>query len=132
MTTTASHQSGAGSAPAVTVGSALRDLLEATLHYVNGRLSQKTSGWADELDDYEETRGSVEQAGYEGVKATIQGHNPVWAAAKGAWAGASTELKVAVVLFIVLMLILAPVPTLLVGLALLIAAIVKSLQSGDR
>jgi hypothetical protein len=116
----------------VTFGSALRDLLEATLHVVNAKLSQKTGEWAGELEDYEATRGSGERAGYEGVKAHLQGRNPIWAAIKGAWGGASAELKFAAVLFLVLMLVLAPIPTLLVALGLLIAAIVKALRSNDQ
>ena len=122
----------AGSGTSVTAGSALRDVLEATLHTVNEKVSQKASKWAGELDDYEATQGSVEQAGYEGAKAEIQGRNPIWAAIAGAWAGASTNLKLATVLFLVLMLLLAPIPTLLITLGLLIAAIVKAVRSDDR
>jgi hypothetical protein len=128
LTTTASHQAGG----TTTASSALRDVLEATLHYANGKLSQKTDGWAGELDDHEATQGSAEQAGYEGAKAQVQGRNPIWAAIKGAWAGASVELKLAAVLLVVLMLVLAPIPMLLIGLGLLIAAIVKAVRSDDR
>ncbi|MDT4924834.1 MAG: hypothetical protein QOG01_2547 [Pseudonocardiales bacterium] len=131
---TASHTSGATRAkPAsTTAGSALRDVLEATLHYVNGKLAQKTEGWVAELDDYEATRGSAEQAGYEGAKAELQGRNPIWASIKGAWAGASGPLKLAAVLFLVLVFVLAPVPTLLVLLGLLVAALIKAVQAADR
>jgi hypothetical protein len=132
MTTTASHHASAKSAAPVTAGSAFRDVLGATLHYLDGKLSRKADDLAGKLDDYEATRGSVEQAGYEGVKAELQGQNPIWAALKGAWAGASAELKVAAVLFLVLLVVLAPVPMLLLGLALLIAAIVKATRSDDR
>lgn len=128
MTTTASHQAGARSATSTTAGSALRDVLEATLQFVNGKLSQK----AGDLDDYEASRGSAEQAGYQGAKAGLQGRNPIWAAIKGAWAGASAEVKLAAVLLLVLLLVLAPVPTLLVALGLLIAAIVKAVRSDNR
>jgi hypothetical protein len=129
MAATASHRAGARSAPSTTAGSALRDVLEASLHMVNEKLSHRAGQWVGDLDDYEATRGPAEQAGYEGIKAGLQGRNPLWAAIKGAWAGAGTELRVAAVLFLVLVLVLAPVPTLLVGLGLLIAAIVKAVQS---
>jgi hypothetical protein len=132
MAATASHEAGARSATPTTAGSALRDVLEASLHFVNGKLSQKTAGWAGELDDREATQGSGEQAGYEGVKAEIEGRNPIWAAVKGAWAGASPKIKVAAVLLLVLMVVLAPIPMLLIALGLLIAAIVKAARSDDR
>jgi hypothetical protein len=132
---TASHtRSGAtGAHPAsTTAGSALRDVLEASLHYVNGKLAQKTQRWAAELDDYETTRGPAEQAGYEGVKAELQGGNAIWAAAKGAWAGASGNLKLAAVLILILFLVLAPVPTLVLIVGVLIAALIKAIQAADR
>jgi hypothetical protein len=131
---TASHTSGAtGANPAsTTAGSALRDVLEASLHYVNGRLEQKTQRWAGELDDYETTRGPAEQAGYESAKAELQGRNAIWAAIKGAWAGASGNLKLAGVLVLILFLVLAPVPALLLILGVLIAALIKAIQAADR
>jgi hypothetical protein len=74
----------------------------------------------------------VEQAGYEGAKAKLQGRNPIWPAIKGAWAGADRNRKVAAVLVLVLFLVLAPVPTLLLVLGVLIAALVKAIQAADR
>ena len=70
-----------------------------------------------------------------GVVTAGKGANPVWAAAKGAWAGAGTKLKVEVVVGLVLALLLGPVVLVLALLALLIAAIVKAIRdaigSGD-
>jgi hypothetical protein len=132
MANAVSGHPGARTATSTTAGSALRDVLEATLHHLNGKLARKTDEWAGELDDYEATRGSAEQAGYEGAKAEVQGRNPIWAAIKGAWAGASAELKLAAVLLLVLMLVLAPVPTLLLALGLLIATIVRAVRHDDR
>jgi hypothetical protein len=129
-----SHASDAGGAhPASTdVGSALRDVVDASLHYVNGKLAQKIERWAGELDDYEATRGPVEQAGYEGVKAKLLGRNPTWPAIKGAWAGADRNRRLAAVFVLVLVLVLAPVPTLLLILGVLIAALIKAIQAADR
>ncbi|HEX3336077.1 MAG TPA: hypothetical protein VHS54_06405 [Jatrophihabitans sp.] len=128
------HTSGASRAePAATAaGSALRDVLEASLHYLNGKVAQKTERWAAQLDEQEATRGSAEQAGYEGIKAGLQGRNPIWAAIKGAWAGASGPLKLVAVLFLVLVLVLAPVPTLLLVLGLLITVVIKAIQATNR
>jgi hypothetical protein len=134
MSMTASHTSDATRATpgSTTAGSALRDVLEASLHYVNGKLAQKTQRWAGELHDYEPTRGPAEQAGYEGAKAKLQGRNAIWAAIKGAWAGASGNLKLAAVLVLILLLVLAPVPTLLLLLGVLIAALIKAIQAANR
>jgi hypothetical protein len=117
---------------ATTVGSAVRDLLEASLHYVNGKLARETEHWVGKLDDFEARRGPAEQASYEGVKAELQGRNPIWAAAKGAWAGADGKLKLAAVLFVVLMLVLAPVPTLLIILGLLVAALINAIRAASQ
>ncbi|MCW2598091.1 MAG: hypothetical protein JWP39_3979, partial [Jatrophihabitans sp.] len=58
--------------------------------------------------------------------------NAIWAAIKGAWAGASGNLKLAAVLVLILFLVLAPVPTLLLILGVLIAALVKAIQAANR
>jgi hypothetical protein len=131
---TASHRTGATHAPpaSTTIGSAVRDLLEASLHYVNGKLAQETEHWVGKLDDFEATRGPAEQATYAGVKAELQGKNPIWAAVKGAWAGADGNLKLAAVVFAVLMLVLAPVPTLLVILGLLVGALIKAIRAASQ
>src|SRR4051794_41803401 len=130
MTATASRRAGATSATSTTAGSALRDVLEASLHFLNERIARKAGESAVELDEYEATQGSAEQAGYQGAKAGLQGRNPIWAAIKGAWAGASTEFKVAAGLFVVLMLLLGPIPTLPVAVGLLGAAIGQAGRSG--
>jgi hypothetical protein len=105
---------------ATTVGSAVRDLLEASLHYVNGKLARETEHWVGKLDHFEASRGPAEQASYEGVKAELQGRNPIWAAAKGAWAGADGKLKLAAVL------------TLLVVLGLLVGALIKAIRAASQ
>ena len=115
-----------------TAGSALRDVLEAGLHFVNEKLEQRTQHWAEELDAYETTRGPAEQAGYEGAKAGLQGRNPVWAAIKGAWAGASGNLKLVVVLLLIVFILLAPVPTIILIIGLLIALLVKAIRAASR
>lgn len=112
-----------------TPASAIRDVLAASLEYVSAKASHKADGWARDLNDFAETRGATEQAGYQGAKADLEGKNPVTAAVKGAWSGASGKLRLAAVLVLVLLLVLAPVPTLLVLLGLLLAALVKAIRA---
>ena len=92
-------------------------MLDATLEFANSKVSQKADDWTedlkdvgDSLDDLAATGGAVEQAGYEGLKAELQGRNPVWAAVKGAWAGASGKVRLAAVLIVLLVLLRAGGP----------------------
>jgi hypothetical protein len=112
-----------------TPASAVRDVLEATLHKMTAKASQKTEDWSRDLEAVAASGGAKAQAGLRGAKAELQGKNPVWAAVKGAWNGASVKLKLAAVLLLVLLLLLAPVPTLLLLLGLLIAALVKAIRA---
>ena len=112
-----------------TPSSALRDVLEATLHKVTSKASQKTEDWSRDLESVATSGGATRQAGLRGAKAELQGKNPVWGAVKGAWAGASVKLRLAAVLLLVLLLLLAPVPTLLLLLGLLVAALVKAIRA---
>ena len=98
--------------PQTTLRSALRDVLDATLEFANSKVSQKADDWTEDLkdvgqtvDDLAASGGAAEQAGYQGLKAELQGRNPVWAAAKGAWAGASGKVRLAAVLIVVLVLL---------------------------
>ena len=128
MTTTASRPS---SANATTMSEALRSVLEATLHVVNEKVSRRAERWSDELNEFAAREGPVEQAGYQGVKAEIQARNPIWAAIKGAWHGASTEVKFMAVLVVVLLVALAPIPTILIALGLLVALTVKAIRRNN-
>ncbi len=112
-----------------TATSAVRDVLEASLQKMTAKASQKTEDWSRDLEAVAASGGATRQAGLRGAKAGLQGKNPVWAAIKGAWAGASVKLRLAAVLLLVLLLLLAPVPTLLLLLGLLIAALVKAIRA---
>jgi hypothetical protein len=121
------------SAPVATsLASALSDLREAALRYATAKASRKVEDWAGDLNDFVASRGPTTQAVFEGLKAKLQGKNPVWAAVKGAWSGASPELKLAVVLILILMLLLSPVVLLVLVLGLLIAALVAGIRAATR
>ncbi|GAA1974433.1 hypothetical protein GCM10009798_39600 [Nocardioides panacihumi] len=120
---------GAERAPvAPDLGSALGSLAEAAV----GRLSDKVDEWIQGLEEYAASEGATGGAILAGVKAHLQGKNPVWAAMKGAWSGASVQLRVVAVLVLLLVLLLAPVALLVVILGLLIAAIVAGIRGATR
>ncbi|WP_216699272.1 hypothetical protein [Arthrobacter sp. H14] len=87
---------------------------------------------AGELKDLSASGGPLVNAGLGALRATMSGKNPVWAALKGAWSGASTKTKVIVVLCLVLILLLAPVVLVVLLLGLLVAAIVAAVRSATR
>ncbi|MEV4512229.1 hypothetical protein AB0K00_25100 [Dactylosporangium sp. NPDC049525] len=117
---------------APSLAAALRDLREAALQYATAKASRKVEDWAGDLNDFVASRGPATQAAFEGLKAKLQGKNPVWPAIKGAWSGASPKLKIAVVLILILALLLAPVVLLVLVLGLLVAAIVAGIRAATR
>jgi hypothetical protein len=132
---TASNTAGGAtkSAPvAMNLAAALSDLRDAALRYAVVKASRKVEDWAEDLHEFVASGGPTTQAIFEGVKAKLQGKNPVWAAIKGAWSGASPQLKLAVVLILILMLVLAPVVLLLLLLGLLVAALVAGIRAATR
>jgi hypothetical protein len=117
---------------ATSLAPALSDLREAALRYATVKASRKVEHWADDLNDFVASRGSTTQAVFEGLKAKLQGKNPVWAAIKGAWSGTSPEVKLAVVLILILTLLLLPVLLLVLVLGLLVAALVAGIRAATR
>jgi hypothetical protein len=121
------------SAPVATsLAPALSDLREAALRYATAKASRKVEDWADHLDEFVARGGPITHAVFEGLKAKLRGMNPVWAAIKGAWSGASAGLKLAVVLILILTLLLGPVVLLVLVLGLLVAALVKGIRAATR
>jgi hypothetical protein len=121
------------SAPVATsLAPALSDLREAGLRYAIAKASRKVEDWADDLNDLVASGGPTTQAVFEGLKAKLRGQNPVWAAIKGAWSGASPELRLGVVLILILTLLLGPVVLLVLVLGLLVAALVAGIRAATR
>src|SRR3954447_10585150 len=121
------------SAPVATnLSAALSDLRDAALRYATVKASRKVEDWAEDLNELVASGGPTTQAVFEGVKAKLRGKNPVWAAIRGAWSGASPKLKLAVVLILILTLVLAPVVLLVLVLGLLVAALVAGIRAATR
>jgi hypothetical protein len=121
-----------GSSVTSDLAPALGRLAEAAAAAAAAKLSQKTDGWIRGLEEYAASRGATERAGYEGLKAHLLGKNPLWAAMKGAWWGASVQLRTVAVLVLVLTLLLAPVALVLLILGLLLAGIVAGIRAATR
>jgi len=114
------------------VAPALGRLAEAALQAAAAKLSHKVDGWIRKIGEYPAAEGATEGAALEGLKAHLLGKNPVWAAMKGAWWGASVPLRLVAVLGLLLVLLLAPEVLLLVLLGLLVAAIVVGIRAATR
>ena len=110
----------------------LAPALGALANAAAGRLSEKVDEWIHGLEEYVASEGATGGAILAAVKAHLQGKNPVWAALKGAWSGASVQLRVVAVLVLLLVLLLAPVALLVVILGLLIAAIAAGIRGATR
>ena len=117
---------------ATSLAPALSDLREAALRYATAKASRKVEDWADDLNDFVASGGPTTQGVFEGLQAKLRGNNPVWAAIKGAWSGASPELKLAVVLILILTLLVGPVVLLVLVLGLLVAALVAGVRAATR
>jgi hypothetical protein len=133
MTATNTAIGATKSAPVATsLAPALSDLREAALLYATAKVSRKAEDWADDLNDFVASGGPTTQAVFAGLGAMLRGKNPVWAAIKGAWSGASPQLKLAVVLILILTLLLSPGVLLVLLLGLLIAALVAGIRAAKR
>jgi hypothetical protein len=111
---------------------ALGRLAEEVIQVAATALSRKADDWIGDLEEYVDSQGATGRAAYEGVKAHLLGRNPLWAAMKGAWWGASPWLRVIAVLVLILFLLLAPVALLLLLLGLLIAAVVAGIRAAKQ
>lgn len=115
------------------LGSAFHGLSQATMQYAAAKGSQKVEDWSRRLDEVAKPRlGAAERAGYEGLKAVVTGKNPVWAAVKGGWKGASGTTRALVVVSLTLLLLLSPGALLLLLLGLLVAAVVAGVRAASK
>jgi Flp pilus assembly protein TadB len=108
---------------------ALRNLSESALGYATEKASQKIDSWSGQVDEAVASGGVTEGAGYESIKALLGGRNPVLAAIRGGWRGASVKQRGAVILSLVLLLVLAPVTLLLLTLGVLVAGLIAAVRA---
>jgi len=111
--------------PTTSPAAAFSNVVSAAIDYAAAKASLKTA-------DRTGGGGAKQQAGVEGVRAGLQGKNPVWAAIKGAWAGGTAMVRAAIVaalVALVLLLVLSPVLLLVFLLSLLILKAVAKARS---
>ena len=137
---------------------AFTHVMSSALEFAAAKVSRKADDWTDRLnnvaaggvEDASDAGGELaaesldaaaeggdakQQAGAKGVRAGLQGKNPVWAAIKGAWSGGSSQVRAAIVAAVVgmvLLLLVSPVLLLVFLLALLIIAAVAKARSTQR
>lgn len=108
--------------------SALRNLSESALGYATQKASQKIEDWSDQVDETVSSGGATKGAGYESIKALLEGRNPVLAAIRGGWRGSSVKLRVGVAVLLVVVVALAPVMLLL---GLIVAGIIAAIRAAS-
>jgi ABC-type antimicrobial peptide transport system permease subunit len=114
------------------IATGLRRLYQAAIGYTAVSASHRVDRLTRRLNSIAEPHGATGGAVVEGVKATIVGDNPVWAAVKGAWRGADGKVKAATLAVLLLMLLLSPVLLLVLLLAALVAAAVLGVRAALR
>lgn len=113
-----------------------RGLVQALVAQFAAKASEKIDQAVEQLDRV--ATESTSDAGPQvsgwiaAARAKMSGRNPVWAGIKGAWSGSSTTAKVLVVTTLVLLFVLAPVPSVLLLLTLLVVWIVRAIKRGTR
>ena len=139
-------------------GVAFTHVMNSALQFATAKVSRKADDWIDRLnsgvasgvEDLADAGGEMasdgldavaedgdanQQAGAKGVRAGLQGKNPVWAAIKGYWSSGSATVRaaiVAAVVALVLLLVLSPVLLLCFLLALLIVTAVAKARSAKQ
>jgi hypothetical protein len=129
MTATDVAPADAGPARVSDLAPAFGRLATAATQAAVAKLSTVADGWIRDLEEHAESEGASQRAGLEALKAHFLGKNPVWAALKGAWWGASPQLRLVAVLLVLLVLLLAPVVLVLLLLGLVVAAIIAGIKA---
>lgn len=136
-----------GSAPALhKPGAAFGSVLNAAVGMAIAKLEQKVAVWTDKanggsgeeaaaggltpiaeegIDQLTEGGGAAEKAGAEGVKAKLEGKNPIWAAIKGAWDSGTPVVRAAIItagVSAVVLLLVSPVLLVIFLLSLLVVS----------
>ncbi len=116
-------------------GAAFTHVMTSAVEFAAAKVSQKANGWTSGLDAAAQGGGAKQRAGAKGVRAGLEGKNPVWAAIKGAWSGGSSMVRAAIVAAVaalVLLLVLSPVLLLVFLLGLLLIAAATKARSAKR
>ena len=110
----------------------LRKLLATVLERGFGLALEKVESLARSFDEVAGRGGIPMHALLGGVRAGIQGRNPVWGAIRGAFGALSPGVKVALVVVLVLALLLLPLTVVLLLLVLIVVAVWAAVRAGSR
>jgi hypothetical protein len=110
----------------------LRKLLATLMDRAFGLALDKVEVLAGKLDEVAARGGLGLNALLGGVRASLQGRNPVWGAIKGAVAAMSPAAKAALIVALVLALLLLPLTVVLLLLVLIAVAVWAAVRAGSR
>jgi hypothetical protein len=119
----------------------LEHTVESWTEKLNGVVGGSESGdglvsLADEgIDELAKDGGAKEKAGAEGLKAKLEGKNPLRAAIAGAWSAGTPVVRAAIVagvVAVILLLLLSPVLLTVFLLSLLVIAAVQRVRAAKR
>jgi hypothetical protein len=119
----------------VKVSTKLDDWTDKHSHLATEGVEQVSSELGHVVDAGADQLGTKQRVGVKTAVAALLGRNPVWAALKATWVGASTPVKAAVVtavVAVVLLLVLSPVLLLVFLVAALVIAAVTKARSAKR
>lgn len=109
----------------------LRKLLATLIERGFGLALEKVEELAGRLDEVAARGGIKMQALLGGVRASVQGRNPVWGAIRGAVGALSPAAKAALAVALVLAVILLPVTVVLLLLVLIVVAVWAAVRSSS-
>ncbi|MEN3271035.1 MAG: hypothetical protein V7646_7929 [Pseudonocardia sp.] len=110
----------------------LRKLLATLMDRAFGLALDKVEVLAGKLDEVAARGGLGLNALLGGVRASLQGRNPIWGAIKGAVAAMSPAAKAALIVALVLALLLLPLTVVLLLLVLIVVAVWAAVRAGSR
>jgi hypothetical protein len=110
----------------------LRKLLATVLERAFGLALEKVETLAQSFDEIAARGGVPLNALLGGVRAGMQGRNPVWGAIRGAFGALSPGVRVAIIVALVLALVLLPVTVVLLLLVLIVAAVWLAVRAASR
>lgn len=117
---------------------AFSDFLQSGITNLAAKVSKTVDGPVDDLKTSSEPLGVTPDdgptmnAGADAAQASVRGDNPVWAALKGAWSGASGKAKFVLWLIALLGVLLSPVLLVVLLLALIVLGIVEIFRAAAR
>ncbi|MHA6793948.1 hypothetical protein ACVGVM_10640 [Pseudonocardia bannensis] len=113
------------------VGALIDKAVDKAVEKAAGVALRQVDRVAAKLDEIAAGGGVKTHAVLGGVRAALQGKNPLWGAVTSAVAAMSPEAKLVLVLVLIVAVLLAPVLLLVLVVALLVIAVVAAVRGGS-